>query len=163
MAKLSKGKVLKWTAIAIFCVLFAWGIVRQQAEAADLRLGLGFGVSNDNGWIGQELMFTHKHWYGAAMRLGGDDILADTTRLTVGYRVEWRDERRLSPYLRFGAAYFLDQPTDIISDQWAYDMAMGVQLFGVADLEYQHNSTAGRSLQNSGNDMLIASLKVRFK
>ena len=171
MAKLNKGKIAKWIAITIFIILFAWGIYRQQAEAADLRIGLGSGITNSvlvhggpngNGWIGQEFMFTHKHWYGAAMRLGGDDILPDTVRLTAGYRVEWRDERRLSPYLRLGAAYFLDEPTDIISDRWAYDMAMGVQLFGVADLEYQHNSTAGRSAQNSGNDILLIGLKVRF-
>jgi len=171
VAKLSKGKVAKWTAITIFIVLFAWGIYRQQAEASDLRLGLGFGITNSalvhggsegNGWIGQELMFTHKHWYGAAMRLGGDDVLPDTVRLTAGYRVEWRDERRLSPYLRLGAAYFLDEPSSIISDRWAYDLTMGFRVFDVLDIEYQHNSTAGRSSQNSGNDLLLVGLKVRF-
>jgi hypothetical protein len=123
---------------------------------------LGFGVTNDSNWIGQELMLTHNHWYGSVMRVGGDNVLPDTARLAAGYKVEWRDGRRVSPYLRLGGSYFLDEPTDIISDRWAYDMAMGLRMFGVLDLEYQHNSTAGRSIQNSGNDMLLIGITVGF-
>ena len=158
-AGVSRGKVLKWTVIAIFCALFAWGVTAQ----AEGRLGLSTGVSNDNRWIGQELMLAHKNWYGSAARLGGDKLLPDTVRLAVGYRVRWRNERRFSPYLRLGGAYFMDEPTDIISDRWAYDMSIGFRLFNVIDTEYQHNSTAGRSLQNSGNDMILVGVVIGSK
>ena len=159
---MKKGVIAKWIAIAIFIVLFSWGVVRQQADAAELRLGLAFAVTNDNDWIGQELMFVHKNWYGSVIRLGNDNVLPDTVRLAAGYKVGWRDGRRISPFLRLGGAYFKDEPTDIISDRWAYDMALGLRLYSVLDLEYSHNSTAGRSIQNSGNDMLLVGLTVGF-
>lgn len=155
-------KTAKWIVIGIFIALMAWGIYRQQADAAELRLGLGRGVSNGNEWVGQELAIAHRHWYGSVSRLGGDDLLPDTVRLAAGYRADWRTEQRLAPYLRLGGAYFTEEPTDLISDRWAYDMALGLRIFGVLDLEYQHNSTAGRSLQNSGNDMLLLGLVVRW-
>ena len=154
--------VLKWVAIAIFVVLFSWGIYNQSAKAGEVRLGLAMAFTNDDDWIGQEVMFMHKDWYGSVMRVGGDNVLPDTVRLAIGYRVEWREGKKVSPYMRMGGAYFMDEPTDIISDRWAYDMALGVRLYGVTDLEYQHNSTAGRSLQNSGNDMPMIGLVVKF-
>ena len=118
--KYNRGKVLKWTVITIFVVLFSWGVSRQTADAAEVRLGLGRGASNGNEWIMQELMLTtDSHWYFGIARLGGDDVLPDTVRLTTGYRVSWRDDMRVAPYLRGGVAYFKDEPTDIISDNWA--------------------------------------------
>ena len=153
---------LKWTLILIFVVLFAWGIYMQTADAAEARLGLSKGVTHHSDWTGMEGMFVYRNWYLNAARLGNDDVLPDTVRLALGYRVMWRDEMRLSPYLRLGGAYFMDEPTDIISDRWAYDMTVGLRIFSVVDLEWQHNSTAGRSLQNSGNDMLLLGMVVPF-
>lgn len=161
--QVSTGEKIKWTIIAIFVVLFAWGVARQTADAAEIRLGLGRGASNDNAWIMQELMLTtDSHWYFGAAWLGGDDVLPDTMRFTAGYRVSWRDGLRVAPYMRGGMAYFRDEPTDIISDNWAYDMAVGLRLYRVVDLEYQHNSTAGRSLQNSGSDIPALAVVVPF-
>ena len=154
--------IIKWSVIAFFCILFTWGVVNQRADAAEVRLGVSAGFTNGSDWIGSELMLTSHHWYGSVMRLGGDDELRDTTRLGAGYRVTWREPLNFSPYLRLGMAYFMDEPTDLISDRWAYDMALGLRLWKALDIEYQHNSTAGRSRQNSGNDMAFFGISVGF-
>lgn len=138
--------------IILFIIAFAWGV---RANADELRLGVGFGVTHDNDWTTQELTYLHRNWYGQAAYMGGDNRLPDTYRLSAGYRVHWRPEKRFSPFMRLGVAYFGERPLEVISDRLAFDMAVGVRAWGVVELEWQHNSTAGRSDINYGNDVVL--------
>lgn len=160
---LSLKKWLAIAAIATFLGFFLWG---RAAEAAEARLGLGFGYASNLGATYQELMVTSakRNWYGAVTRIGGDNRNNyHYTRFTVGYRVNWRRETNFSPFLRLGAAYFDKQPTDYISDDLAYDMAIGVRLWQIVDIEFdQHNSTSGRSDQNEGLDAFLLGVSLPF-
>lgn len=157
-----KKEYLKWLAILIFILLFAWGTYTQNADAAEVRIGMSKAFTHGTEWTGQELLFVHRNWYANIARIGGDEALPDLMRYSVGYRVKWRNEKRVSPYLRLGMAYFEIEPFDLISDVWAYDMAVGSRFFEVLDIEWAHNSTAGRSAQNEGVDMLLIGITVPF-
>lgn len=150
-------------AIIIFVVFFALG---RSAEAAEARLGLGFGVSGNEGARYQEMMLTTNdlRWYGAVTFIGGDNRHDyQYRRFTIGYRVNWRRATNFSPYLRLGTAYFDKEPTDYISDKWAFDMAIGMRLWNILELEIvQHNSTAGRSNQNEGLNAPMFSVVLPF-
>lgn len=156
------GRYTGWLIVA-FIILAAWG-TWEQVYGAELRVGLGGGVTNDNEWIGQELMVNsdRRHWYASVIRVGGDDALPDTWRFAAGYRVNWRRDKNVWPYLRLGAGYFLDEPGHLISDKLAFDMAVGIRFWKILELEWQHNSTAGRSDHNDGNDILMLGLVVPF-
>ena len=160
---LSRGKVLAILAIVIFVGLFLWGM---KADAAEARLGLGFGYSNSEGSRYQEMMLTSsdRRWYGAVTRIGGDDRHNyQYWRFTAGYRVNWRRDKRFSPYMRLGVAYFDDVPFDYISEHLAFDMAIGVRLWDIVELEFdQHNSTAGRSDQNEGLNAILLGVVLPF-
>jgi hypothetical protein len=148
-------------AVAIFIVLFIWGM--QDSYGAEVRLGLGKGMTNGNDWITQEFMLVGKRkWYLSAMLTGNDDQQPDTWRYAVGYRVNWRDHTRASPFMRLGAAYWQDKPVPLISDHVSYDMAVGVRVLHVVELEWQHNSTSGRSDQNKGNDLFTLAMVFTF-
>lgn len=140
-----------------------WGRV---ADAAEARLGLGFGYNAQSGSRYQELMVTSDSlkWYGSLTRIGNDDRHNyQYWRACGGYRVNWRRETNFSPYIRLGACGFDDAPTDYISDTVAFDMALGFRLWDVAEIEVaQHNSTAGRSDQNEGLDALMISVVLPF-
>ena len=159
----NKSKALVVLAIFIFIGFFAWG---RSADAAELRLGVGAGYTKNMGARSQEIMLTwdDRHWYAAVTRIGGDTLHNyQFTRVTAGYRVNWRRGKRFSPFMRLGGAYFDDEPWDYISDQWAFDMAFGVRLWDVLELEIdQHNSTAGRSDQNSGMDTIMLGMVFPF-
>lgn len=163
---LSKRKLKQYVLIGLILVFvgfFLWG---RSAEAAEARIGVGFGYASNAGATYQELMVTstNRNWYGAVARIGGDDRNNyHYTRFTVGYRVNWRDETRVSPYLRLGAAYFDNEPTDYVSDPLAFDMAIGVRLWNIVEIEFdQHNSTAGRSDQNEGLDAWLLGVTLPF-
>ena len=141
-------------AVIIFIIIFAFGLAKY-ARADEARLGLSYAASHNNDWIGQDLYYQRGQWYFQAAYLGGDDILSDTWRASVGYRVDFRDGKRFSPFMRLGAAYFEEEPTAVISSNLTYDMAIGMRFFNILDLEWQHNSTASRSHTNRGNDMLL--------
>ena len=146
-------------AIIMFIGLFVWGRV---ADAAEAGIGLGF---SKNGATHQQvtLTTTDLRWYGSVTRIGGDRRHNYVYgRLGAGYRVNWRRETRFSPYLKLGAVYFTKEPTDYISDQWAFDMNVGMRMWNVVELEYQHNSTAGRSSQNEGLDTLFLNVVLPF-
>ncbi len=155
----NKEKILKWTAIAIFIGLAAWGL---KAESAEVGIGLSHAVSHESKWIGQHMYLSDRDWYIEATKYGGEDRLPDTWRYTAGFRVDWRPDTRIEPYLKIGVAYFEDKPVWVISDHWAYDMSMGMRFFGVLDLEYNHNSTGGRSDHNKGNDLINLYLIKEF-
>lgn len=164
--KLKEAKpkqLLAILAIAIFLVFFLWGRV---ADAAEARLGLGMGYASNEGATYQELMLSSDdlRWYGAVTRIGGDTRNNyHYTRFTVGYRVNWRRETNFSPYMRLGAAYFDKEPTDYISDKLAFDLAIGVRLWGIVELEGdQHNSTGSRSDQNEGLDAVMLGVTLPF-
>ena len=148
--------------IALFIGFFLWGRV---AEAAEARLGVGWAYQNTAGATYQELMVTSSdlRWYGAATRIGGDDRHNyEYWRVTAGYRVNWRSATNFNPYMRLGVAYFDEEPTDYISDQFAFDMAAGLRLYNLVELEIEHNSTAGRSSQNEGLDAVTLSVVLPF-
>lgn len=150
----------KWTvwAVIAFVVIFTWGYITQnKAEATETHIGLGHGATNNNDWIAMHLAISRNHWYLAALRTGGEDetFLPDTWRFSVGYRVDWRKDMKVAPFMKFGAAYWLDEPSNLISDHWSYDMSVGTRFWNVMELEWQHNSTAGRSDFNKGNDIIV--------
>ena len=149
--------------IVLFAGFFLWGSV---VDASEVRLGVGAGVTKNAGSRSQELMITSEdlHWYAAATRVGGDDLHNyEFWRITAGYRVNWRRGTRFSPFMRLGAAYFDKEPYDYISDHWAFDMAIGVRLWDVVEFELdQHNSTAGRTDQNSGLDTVMLGFVFPF-
>lgn len=150
----------KWTvwAVIAFVIVFTWGYVQQnEADGAELQIGLGHGATNNNDWIAMNVAVYHNQWYLSGARYGGEDeaFLPDTSRYALGYRVDWRDEKTIEPFMRFGVAYWTDEPSNLISDRWSYDMSVGVRLWSVLELEWQHNSTAGRSDFNKGNDVVV--------
>lgn len=153
-------------AVMVFTVLFTWGMIVNRAEAAEVRLGIGFGATNDNGWVAQEIMLMGEHWYGSVMFLNGDDVQPATKRWAAGYRVNWRRDMRVSPYMRLGAAYWEDIPIPLISEHVSFDMAVGIRFWQVAELEWQHNSTGGRKDflggHNSGNDIPFLGVAFAF-
>lgn len=147
--------------VVVFAMLFIWGL-GKVANAGEVSLGVGGGATNGNDWIGQFVMISDRDWYASAMRVGGDDVQPDTWRYAIGYRVDWREDKKIAPFLRLGAAYWADEPTPLISDQWSYDMSAGVRLWRVVDVEWQHNSTAGRTDFNKGNDMPFVNVVLPF-
>lgn len=151
----NSGTRVKLTVLAvlIFIVLFAWGLAK-----AEVRLGVGKGVTHDNEWTAQDVLLTNKDWYFQFTRLGGDELLPDTWRYSIGYRVEWREGSQVEPFLRLGVAYFDDVPYPVISEKYTFDMAVGVRAWRVVEFEWQHNSTAGRSDRNWGNDIFLLSV-----
>lgn len=157
----SKGQWLKIGLIAAFFGFFVWGVT---ADAAEASIGLGYSPKHETRY--QQVMVTtdSRNWYFSATRIGGD-VRHDYQygRLGVGYRVNWRRDARLSPYMRLGGVYFTEEPTDYISDQWAFDMVVGTRLWQIVELEWQHNSTAGRSTQNEGLDAVSLSVVLPFK
>lgn len=153
-------KKTSWLIVA-FVVLAIWGGC-QMAEAQEAGIGIGFGATNGNNWTGQQIFVSNGTWYGSFMRVDGDDTLPQTNRYSIGYRISWRQQTRFTPYLKIGAAYFEHDITPLISDRWAYDMAVGARLWRVADIEWQHNSTAGRSDFNDGVDMPFLFLTFQF-
>jgi len=160
---ISRGKALAILAIVIFFGFFLWGM---KADAAEVRLGVGFGYASQAGARYEEIMLTSgdRHWYGAVTRIGGDDRHNyQYWRFTGGYRVNWRRGLKVSPYLRLGAAYFDDIPEDYISEHLAFDLAIGLRLWDVLEIELdQHNSTAGRSANNEGLDAATVSVVLPF-
>ena len=146
-----------WLVLA-FIVLFTWGLYNEvKADELEMRVGLGLGATNDNEWVAQEIMVTNRDWYASILRTGDDNVLPDTWRLSLGYRVDWRQDKKAAPYMRFGFAVWEQEPFPLISDRLSYDMAVGARFWHVLDLEWQHNSTAGRSDFNNGNDIVILS------
>jgi hypothetical protein len=149
--------------IITFVGFFLWGV---KADAAELRLGFATGYQANAGAAYQELMVTSsdRHWYAAVTRIGGDDEHNyKYNRWTAGYRVNWRRDKRISPFMRLGVAYFTEPPTDYISDEYAFDLAIGFRFFNVVELELdQHNSTGGRSDENEGLDAVMLSMVLPF-
>jgi hypothetical protein len=146
-------------AIITFIGFFLWG---RAADAAEVGVGLGF---SKNGATHQQVTLTSTdlRWYGSVTRIGGDrrhNYIYG--RVAAGYRVNWRRDTRFSPYMKLGGVYFTKEPTDYISDSWAYDMNIGVRVWDIVELEYQHNSTAGRSSQNEGLDTVMVSVVLPF-
>lgn len=149
--------------IAGFIGLFLWGL---KADASEVRLGVGIGFAANAEARYQEIMLTStdRKWYGAYTRIGGDaEHNYHYNRFTVGRRVNWRRATNFSPYMRFGIAYFNEPPKDYISESLSYDMALGVRLYDVLEIEFdQHNSTAGRSDDNEGLDAYMISVVFSF-
>lgn len=156
----------KTVVVNILAFLLSFCLFSSLAEAADVRLGVGFGYSNNTGARYQELMLLtdDRRWYGAVTRIGNDDRHNyQYSRFTAGYRVNWRLSTKVSSFLRLGAAYFSEEPTDYISDKLAFDIAIGVRLWNVLEIEFdQHNSTAGRSTQNEGLDAVLVGIVFPF-
>lgn len=161
--KANKGKLGTYILITLFVILFVWG---RTADATEIRLGVGLGITHQKGSRYHEAMLisTDKHWYAAATRIGGDHRHNyQYWRITAGYRVNWRQDKTISPFMRFGTAYFTEQPTDYISDSWAFDMAIGIRVWDVLEIEFdQHNSTGGRTNQNEGLDAVLIGITMPF-
>lgn len=154
-AKQRPKKALVVAAILIFLGFFLWGRVADAAEP-EIGLGIGFGYASNSGATYQEVMLrdAQRRWYGTVARIGGDTRNNyHYWRFTAGYQVNWRKQTNFSPYARIGVAYFDQAPTDYISDTLAYELAIGVRLWEVIELDLDtHNSTGGRSDQNEGLD-----------
>ena len=158
-----KKRLLGIAVVVLFAGLFLWG---SYAEASEGRLGLGFGYTANVGSRTMEFMLTSDdlRWYGSVSKIGGDyRHNYQFTRWCGGYRVNWRREKSIMPFMRLGACYFDEPPFDYISSDYAYDLSVGVRLWGVAELELlQHNSTAGRSDQNEGVDGILLGIVFPF-
>lgn len=178
LKKLLNKTTITYTAIlvVIFVTFFVMG---RYAEAGEARIGLGAGTFNAQGAIVQDVMVTTDdlRWYASFQRAGGDDVFynleqrhcrtvrvpfSSVNRFAVGYRVNWYRERTVSPYLRLGAAYFDREPMPFISDDLSYDMAVGVRISDIIEIEAQHNSTAGRSAFNKGMDSVVFGVTLPF-
>ena len=158
MNRFSKGKILTSSIILIAVLVFIWG---RDAESAELGLGLGFGTFNTVGATIQELSIASDdyRWFASYTRIGGADsdrLTADyNDRLVLSYRTFWRRDSNLKPFLSFGAAYFKEAPNTLISERLTYDIRLGARWKDVVELEIDgHNSTAGRSISNSGFDTI---------
>jgi len=145
-------------AVVIFIVVFLWGYF-NEVEAAEYegRLGLGTQATDreDRGKaITQDFMFTiDRDWYMEATRFGNGTVIPETWRFSAGRRVDWREETYFAPFVRLGAAYWLE-PSVLVSENWTFDMAVGFRAWNIVEIEYQHNSTAGRSGKNTGVDIV---------
>ena len=158
-------KHLRWFLIGAFIVAFGFGI--KNAQADDFRIAFGAGFNHSEKALTSEVMYTFdNHVYLAATRIGGDLVLNPNhnqiMKLAGGYRVRWRDELKVSPYMRMGIAYFDHKPYLVMNDNVAFDMALGVRLWDIAELELLHNSTAGRSTRNWGLDYVNFGLVIPF-
>ncbi len=145
-----------------FASLFIWG---TRADASELHFGIGIGDQSNSGARSQNvrLMTDKRNWYVGLARVGGDDRNDyNYNRWTVGYQVNWRKDTRVSPYMRFGAAYFSKEPTDYISDKHSFDLAIGIRFWQVFELERDHQSTGGRTNQNEGIDSYNLNVILRF-
>lgn len=149
--------------IALFLILFLWG---RSSEAAEVGIGLGAGVNHSSGAVGQELSVTSDdlRWFASYTRLGGrpgDTVLAYNNRWVGAYRVFWRRDHDLMPYMALGAAYF-EEPTVLVTERLTYDLRVGLRWNNIVELEYAHNSTAGRSQRNAGIDFITLRAVFRF-
>ena len=167
--------------VVIFTLLFLWG---RESDAAELRIGLGTGVANTaSSARAQDLMITttDRRWYFQITRIGSlpyaqSRLVAapyggfkrivtefDTlTRFSGGYRVNWRRDKKLSPYMRLGMSVFDREPQSLISDKWAFGMAVGVRFKDIFEIEMQHNSTAGRTERNRGLNFVTVGVVLPF-
>lgn len=152
-------------AVIVFVALFLWG-ASAMAQDVEARIGLGVNVldRDDRGThITQDMMLLiDRDWYVQATRFGNSDFIDDSWRFSTGLRVEWRQDTNLEPYMRLGVAYWDEEPTWLVSERWMFDMAIGARLWRVAELEWQHNSTAGRAEWNTGVDVLTFNAVLRF-
>ncbi len=156
----------KWGSllVVLFILVFLWG---RNADAAELGLGLGFGVNHTENATIQELSIQSDdyRWFASYTRVGGGKanglVLDYNNRFVGAYRVFWRRDKDWKPYLSLGAAYFEEAPLNVISERLTYDMRFGARWKDILELEAAHNSTAGRSLRNSGFDTL--NLRVVFQ
>lgn len=164
--KLGIEKLTNWfrdhrgVAILLFVLFLLWaGLLTYRTAHAEedwsLAVGLGAGVTNDNGWIAQELELRYGRWHIAALRTGDDDALPDTWRLSAAWGYEWRAGKFVRPCIRFGAAWWADDITPLISDSLSYHMVACLQVGPNLQFDWQHNSTAGRAEFNDGNDMVL--------
>jgi hypothetical protein len=157
------GKKITYTMVlvAIFVALFLWGV---KADAAELRIGLGYSIFNTDGTVTQDLMLTStdRRWYAQATRIGRSTTFDPLTRFSFGYRVNWRRNTNFSPYLRLGMAHFSAEPIGYISDLTAFDMGVGARLWDLVEVEVQHNSTAGRTDQNEGINIVCLCVVLPF-
>lgn len=150
--------------IVVFILLFLWGL-RREAEASDLRfeVGLGFGSTHQSTVVMEELgLLYDEKWYVHIAHLGNDERVPDTYRITAGRRVAWRQEHTFSPYLRMGAAYWQHRPAGLVDANLTFDMAVGLRAWDVVELEWSHQSTAGRVHPNTGVDVVGLHYTSRF-
>ena len=162
MKKPTRKQLTSIGILLLFAGLFAWGL---KAEAAEVTFGIGVGEFSNDGARSMNLRLSgdSRTWYAGVARVGGDDRNDyEYNRWTAGYRVNFRKETNFSPYMRFGAAYFSEEPTDYISDQLAFDLAIGVRFWQVFELERDHQSTGGRTDQNEGIDSWNLNVVYRF-
>ena len=144
-----------------FIGLASWGAMRD-ANAADLRIGAGFGWENAQDAVSMDLMLTiDEDFYLSAAKMAGGRVGDDVWRYAAGFRFDWREGKRIQPFLRLGGAYW-DGITGLVGDQHTFDLALGLRFGGALELELQHNSTAGRSVPNTGVDLIVLGLVKEF-
>lgn len=155
--KATSGIVL----VLAFLALFIWG---RNAESAELGLGVGYGINHTAKAAVQEITISTDdyRWYGQVIRIGGDGVLDDNWRYSAGYRLFWRRDENVKPFLRLGAAYFDHAPVQLVSDHLTFDMGLGLRWKDIIELEYNHNSTAGRSDKNTGIDFVTLRVVFQF-
>lgn len=151
----------KIAVIAIFVILI--GILAfRKATAYELQIGLGHGFGNTD-VITQDFAIEYDGFYGRVVRLGDEPILPDKLwKLSAGWRGYFREGTNFQPYLYIGAAWFTEEPSSVISDRLAYDMGLGLRFYKVFDLNYEHNSTAGRTSKNRGLDVISVRVAIPF-
>ena len=152
--------------VALFILAFCWGYYNQALADTTFRIGVGTQALDrgDRGeHITQDLMINFDNrWYVQAARFGNGTVVPDTWRYSFGYRVNWREGNKVAPFMRLGPAYWAPEDSVLVSDNWTFDMAVGAQLWQFVDIEWQHNSTAGRSERNSGVDLIVLAINLRF-
>ena len=164
--KISKGKLVTLTILAIVVTGF---FMIRDAESAEIGLGLGYGTFNAKHSRTQEISIQSNdyRWFASYARIGAADndrIRRDqTNRYTAAYRACFWRERKLTPCISMGAAYFDEPIMTLISDRLTYDIRIVVRWKEVLEFEIdQHNSTAGRSVTNSGLDSIMLRGVFRF-
>jgi len=163
---MSRRKWYAVLAVVLFLVVFLIGL---RAEAADweYRAGLGTQVLDraDRGeHIAIEaLVYRDRDLYLGLSHFGNGSVVPDTYRLAAGWRVEWREGSEFEPMMRFGMAYWHPFDSGLVTERWTYDMAVGVRVFRIVEVEWQHNSTAGRAERNTGVDLLMVSAVFPFR
>ena len=165
-------KGFKISLIVLFVALFAWGL--SSNAAADerkkaLTVGLGYGYAATKDLISQRIGYLHDdRWFVRYERLGGPGLDHDDfNSIALGRRVMWREDKRIEPFLEFGAAYFDEPPTrsgkPVVSERLTYSMSIGARFFDVIEFVFaDHNSTAGRSERNKGIDRVALTFILKF-
>jgi hypothetical protein len=156
----------QFVVIAIFAILFLWGVVRE-AEAAEhsAEIGLSYGVINSEKLITQRIGYVYDDRWRLRLERHGGDYYDTSNSYTLARSVMWRKGKTFQPMLEFGVTYWDELLIDpnsrrglpFVNDEWTYSLGVGVRAWDVFEAGLTHSSTAGRSRPNRGIDRIYIS------